>query len=115
MENKVTIYFEKQNKDKKAMCLKLRTIILKSFPDIKEEFRWGAVVYDEGRFYIAVVKQGVNLGFAIKGLSSSVKKLFNGSGKTMRHVKYECIKDINEEVVVNLLHLVKKKTVIPAY
>ena len=115
MENKVSIYFEKQNKDKKTMCLKLRTIILKSFPDIKEEFKWGAVVYDEGRFYIAVVRQGVNLGFAIKGLSPGEKKLFNGTGKTMRHLKYESLKDIDEETVINLLHLVKNKTVIPAY
>ena len=115
MDNKVETYFEKQVGEKKIMCLRIRNIILNTFPEISEEYRWGAVVYDNGRFYIATVRRGVNLGFAISGLSAEEKRLFEGRGKTLRHLKFESIEEIDEEQIKKLLYLVKKKALLQPY
>lgn len=112
MDKKINYYFENQTKIKKEICLKLRNIILNTFPGIKEEYKWGAVVYDNERFYIGVVRRGVNLGFAITGLSPEEKSLFKGNGRTMRHVKFESIGEIDEEKIKYLLELVKKKVIL---
>jgi hypothetical protein len=78
-------------------------------PKTKEEMRWGALVYDGGRYYIGVVRYGVNLGFAIKGLNKEEVGQFEGGGKTMRHIKIKSLKDIDEKKLVGLIKLVKKK------
>ena len=112
MDSKVNDYFSKLPKNKRKLCLTLRGIILKNFPEIQEEYRWGAVVYDNGRFYLAGVRRGVNIGFAIHGLSKEEISLFKGSGKTMRHLKFESVKEIDETMLSDLLQLVKKKSIL---
>lgn len=115
MENKIERYFEKQVKEKKIISLRLRNIILSTFPGIKEEYKWGTVVYDDGRFYIAVVRQGINLGFAISGLTAEEKRSFEGRGKTMRHLKFVSVDEIDEVYIKTLLQLVKKKAILQPY
>jgi hypothetical protein len=83
--------------------------LLKVFPKIKEEMRWGAMVYDGGRYYIGVVRYGVNFGFAISGLSKDDIKKFEGTGKTMRHIKIGQLGDIDEKKMIGLIKLVHKK------
>ncbi|MFW9831281.1 MAG: hypothetical protein ACFFD8_05855 [Candidatus Thorarchaeota archaeon] len=56
------------------------------------------------------LKAHVNLGVLIKGLSKEELVLFEGIGKTMRHLKISTIQDINEERIVELLKLVVEKT-----
>jgi hypothetical protein len=48
---------------------RLRTIIFRTFPGIKEEMKWGVPSYAEGKYYIVALKTHVNLGFSIKDLS----------------------------------------------
>lgn len=115
MEQKVASYFDKQPERKKSICLTLRKIILESFPNVKEEYRWGAVVYNDGMFYIGSVRRGVNLGFAITGLSVDELKFFKGTGKTMRHLKFESVSDIDNEKITFLLQLVANKVILPNY
>lgn len=115
MDQKVAWYFNKQLKRKKSICLQLRTIILESFPDVKEECRWGAVVYNDGMFYIGSVRRGVNLGFTITSLSTEELKFFNGSGRTIRHLKFETLSDIDKEHLIFLFHLVANKVSLPNY
>lgn len=105
----VTEYIEKQKKVQKEICKKLRKLIFKTFPKIQERMAWGVPTYDHGRYYIAGVKHGVNLGFAIKGLSKTEIKEFEGAGKTMRHLKFKEPSEIDEKEIVKLLKLVKKK------
>ena len=109
MKKDVTDYINKQKSPQKEICLALRKILLKTLPKIKEEMRWGVLVYDGGRYYIGVVRYGVNLGFAIKGLSEEEIGQFEGSGETMRHLKIKTLKDINQKKLVELIKLVKKK------
>jgi len=61
------------------------------------------------KYFIAVVKHGVNFGFSIKGLTRNDIEKFEGSGKTMRNIKFESIEDIDEKRLVDLIKLVHTK------
>ena len=68
-DKKVDEYIETQKSPQKEICIKLRAIIFKTFPDIKEEMKWGVPSYAGGKYYFVALKTHVNLGFSIKGLS----------------------------------------------
>lgn len=73
---------------------------------------WGVPTYSEGKFYLAAMKNRVHVGFAITGLSArkEEKSWFEGSGKTMRHIKIPTLEDIDETVLITLIILVDKKS-----
>ena len=102
-------YVEKQKSPQREIVQRLREMILKSFPNIKEEFKMGVPWY-EGKYYIVALKDHVNLGFSVKGLSKEEKALFEGKGKMMRHVKFYSLEDVDEQEVVKLLKLVAEKS-----
>ncbi|MFX0068210.1 MAG: DUF1801 domain-containing protein [Promethearchaeota archaeon] len=108
MNGEVDNYIEKQKSPQREICQKLREIILKTFPSIEEEMKLGVPWY-EGKFYIVALKDHVNLGFSIEGLSKNEQELFEGSGKTMKHIKVYSLKEIDEEKIVELLKIVKEK------
>jgi hypothetical protein len=109
MSVKVEKYVEKQKSPQKEIIQKLRSAILKTLPDIKEEFKMGVPWY-AGKFYIVALKDHVNLGFSVKGLSEQEKALFEGKGQMMRHVKFYAVEDVDEGKVAPLLRLVAEKT-----
>ena len=108
MNKEVEKYIEKQKSPQREICQKLRKIILKTFPDIKEELKMGVPWY-EGQYYIVALKDHVNLGFSLKGLSKEEIELFEGGGKTMKHIKLYFLKEIDEKEIVKLLRMVEKK------
>ena len=79
-------YIERQESPQKQIVKRLRNIILRTIPHIKEEMKFGVPWY-EGKFYIVALKDHVNLGFSLRGLSKEEKKTLEGSGKTMKHIK----------------------------
>jgi hypothetical protein len=81
-EKRLVDYINKRGSPQKEICQELRQILLIACHGVKEEIKWGAMVYGDGKFYIGVVKYGVNLGFAVKGLNKKEVGLFEGSGKT---------------------------------
>lgn len=107
MDKKVYEYIEKQKSPQKEICKKIRRMILKTFPKIDEKMKMGVAWY--GKYYIVSLKDSVNLGFSVKGLSKKDKDNFKGSGNLMRHLKFKEVKDIDEEEIVKLLKLVDKK------
>jgi len=106
MNKEVDDYIEKQKSPQKEICNKLRKIILETFPDIKEEMKLGVPWY-EGKYYIVALKDHVNLGFSLKGLSEKEVKSFEGGGKTMRHIKIRSLNEIDEEKIAELLKVIK--------
>ena len=108
MSNKIDDYIDKQDSPQKEICQNLRKLILKTFPDAKEEMKWGVPTFADGKFYIVALKDHVNLGFSIKGLTKEDMALFDGGGKTMKHIKVDKI-DIDEKKITELLKLVDKK------
>jgi len=110
MSEKVEEYIEKQVLPQKKIVSILRDLILKTFPNIKEEFKMGVPWYEE-KFYLVALRDHVNLGFAVKGLTKSEMMLFEGKGKIMRHLKFYTSDDINKTEVTKLLRLVAIKTI----
>jgi len=100
---KVNEYLEKQKSPQKEICQQLRIIIFRTFPDIKEEMKWGVPTYGDGKFYIVSLKYHVNLGFSMANLSKEEEQLFDGSGKTMKVIGINSVDDIDEQKIVKLL------------
>jgi len=107
MDEGVNKYTEKQKSPQKEIIQELRKIILETFPNIKEEMKLGVPWY-EGKYYLVALKDHVNLGFSIKGLSEKEKEFFEGGGKTMKHIKIYSLQEIDKKKIVKLLKVVKK-------
>jgi hypothetical protein len=107
MDKEINNYIKKQKSPQKEICFRLRRIILKTFPKIKEKI-WVGVPWFEGKYYIVALRDHVNLGFAIEGLSKEEIGLFEGRGKTMRHIKIHSLAGINKKQIVKLLKITRK-------
>jgi hypothetical protein len=99
-----------RNLPQKEVCQKLREIIHKTLPDIKEEMKWGVPTFGGGKFYIVALKDHVNLGLSLNGLSDQEIGLLRGNGKTMKNLEFAESKNIDEKKIVQLLELVESKT-----
>ena len=107
MNKQVDNYIKKQKSPQKQICQRLRKLILKTFPKINEEFKMGVPWY-ECKYYIVALKDHVNIGFSVKGMSKKEMDFFEGKGKLMRHIKIYSLVDIDEKKIVRLLKLVKE-------
>jgi hypothetical protein len=110
MDKKIDAYIEKQKSPLKEVCQALKTLINNTFPGVKEEMKWGVPAFADGNYYIVALKDHVNLGFTLKGLTKEDEKLFDGGGKTMKHIEVASVAGINEKRIVELLKLVDKRT-----
>lgn len=106
MNNEVSDYIARQRPPQRHICERLRAIILGTFPGIREEMKLGVPWY-EGKYYIVALKDHVNLGFAIQGLSREEARLFEGGGKTMKHIKVYSVAEIDEAQIQRLLRIIK--------
>ena len=107
MNEQVESYIRKQKLPLAKIVRKLRKLILKTFPDIHEEFKMGVPWY-EGKFYLVALKDSVNLGFSVQGLTEKQAENFKGQDKYMRHLKFHSIKEIDKKLIVKLLKMVYK-------
>jgi hypothetical protein len=110
MDSKVEEYINKQGSPQKDICLKLKEITINTCPGIKEEMRWGVPTFgietEDGiytKYYIGSLKDKVDPGFSIKDLSEEDRKLYEGKGKLMRHIKVFSLDDIDRDRIVDLL------------
>ena len=111
MEKQVNKYVEKQKSPQKEILQKVRKIFHETLPNCNEKMAWGVPTFASGKFYIAAMKNRVHMGFAITGLSEDEIGLFEGSGKTMRHIKILTLESIDENKIVKLIKMVNEKAV----
>jgi hypothetical protein len=107
MDKNVDKYVEKQKSPQKEICKKLRKIILKTFPKINEEMKWGVPSYGNGKYYFVSLKDHVNLGFCVKGIAKKEMDSLEGKGRFMRHLKFFSLGDVDEKTIIKSLKLVK--------
>ena len=108
MDAQVEDYVEKQSSPQKEIVERLRKIILRTFPEVKEEMKMGVPWY-EGKLYVVALKDHVNLGFCLKGLTEKEKTRLEGNAKTMRHIKIHSMKDIEVKEIENLLIMARRR------
>jgi hypothetical protein len=106
---KVDDYIKKQKSPQKEIVQRLRTIILKTATNSKEELKLGVPWY-EGKFYIVALKDHVNLGFSVSGLSEQELAMFEGKGKLMRHLKFFTEADVDSAKIEKMVKLVAEKS-----
>lgn len=113
MDRKIEEYINKQGSPQKEICIRLREIIIDTFPDIIEEFKWGVPTYsvkkdgkNHQKYYIGSFKKQVNLGFNIKDLDPENVGKLEGTGKTMRHIKIFSMDDIDEDRIIEQLRMI---------
>jgi len=109
LDKKIDVYISKQKSPQKEICQQLRTLIHITLPEVSEEMKWGVPAFGGGKFYIVALKNHVNLGFELKGLSEAELKSFDGCANTMARIEVSQPDDINEERIVTLLKLVHGK------
>src|SRR4030043_998958 len=102
MNTSVDEYIENQKSPQKEILQKVRKIFIKTLPGCEEKMMWGVVTFAEGKFYIAAMKNRVHVGFAITGLNKEEISMFEGNGKTMRHIKIPALENIDEKSLVKL-------------
>jgi hypothetical protein len=108
MDPQVERYVERQSSHQKEIVETLRKIIVRTFPNVNEEMKMGVPWY-EGKLYVAALKDHVNLGFCLKGLSLKEKRLLEGNGRTMRHIKIHSLKDIDDKRIESLLMMARRR------
>jgi uncharacterized protein YdhG (YjbR/CyaY superfamily) len=111
MNKQVNEYIEKQKSPQKEILQKVREIFKKTLPKCEEKMAWGCITFVGGKFYVAAMKNRVHVGFAITGLNEDEISLFEGSGKTMRHIKIPTLENIDERRLAELIEMVDKKAV----
>jgi uncharacterized protein YdhG (YjbR/CyaY superfamily) len=111
MDKQVNEYIEKQRSPQKEILQEVRKIFRETLPNCEEELAWGVVAFAGGKFYIAAMKNRVHVGFAITGLNKDEMSLFEGSGKTMRHIKIPTLESIDRNRLVKLIEMVDKKAI----
>jgi hypothetical protein len=109
MESQIEAYIQKQKSPQKEIILKVREIFQETLPVLEEKKAWGVITYACGKFYLGAINNRVHVGFAISGLSTDEIGLFEGNGKTMRHIKIRTIDGIDKDRLVELIKLVDKK------
>ena len=109
MNSKIETYIEKQQSPQKDICRRLWHLITDTFPGIGEEMKWGVPAFGDGKFYIVALKTHVNLGFSLERMTPEEGALFDGSGKTMKHIEVHSPEGIDEERIVRLLRMVMEK------
>lgn len=95
MNQKVTTYIKKSEKNHQTVLNSLRELIFSLVPKVNEQFKWSRPVYatDKDFCYLKTTKQAVTLGFFEFDKIKTNRHLIEGNGNSMRHIK---IKDINE-------------------
>jgi len=109
MKNRIDGYIDKQDSPQKEICRYLRNLVLKAIPDANEEMKWRVPAFAGGKFYIVALKDHVNLGFSIQGLTKEEIALFDGGGKTTKHIEVDTLESIDEKRIIKLLKMVDEK------
>ncbi|MFL5765538.1 MAG: DUF1801 domain-containing protein [Bacteroidia bacterium] len=99
MEPKIQQFLLKLPENKRAIATAIRDIMLSSHKDMKEAIKWNQLTFVYGKTNIAFIytlssKDYMNLGFMKAVHLTDPKKLFEGTGKGMRHIKIADAKKI---------------------
>ena len=107
MSRTVKEYLEQVSSPNKEICEKLIAIIKENEQGINEKMKWGVPNYGNDKYYVVSLKDHVNMGFKIDGLSKEEIAKFQGNGKTMRHLEIHSLADIDTDKIISLMKLVK--------
>jgi len=103
---KVEKFIAKEKGHKRLICEELRRLILENIPNVKEEIKWNCPFYSYKGIlcFINPRKDCVDLGFYQGHLLSNENGILDTDGKTVRHIKYVTIDDIDEYKLLEVIN-----------
>jgi hypothetical protein len=89
-------WFKKLNPEPRAIAEKLHQLVMSADPTLKAELKWGMPCYSKNTMLCALMgaKGHCSIFFHRGKLIKDPKKLLQGSGKTVRSIKFTSAKDI---------------------
>ena len=103
--NSFSDWYKYQSTNHKKIITKLRKIVSKISPKLVESSKWGNGVWlknDLPIIYIHTKLDHVQFGFFAGATLTDPKKLLQGSGKYVRHIRVGKIEDINESLFATM-------------
>lgn len=98
----ITSYISALNEPAKSICTRLRAIILKSVPGIREDWKWGPNYNYEGMVCgVGGFKKHAVIHFFNGAQMKDPKKLFNFGGENdySRSIKFNDVSEVDEKVI----------------
>lgn len=103
MELNIEKFLASLPEEKRDLALKVRDIILEADKSITEDIKWGNLSFmsngNIGFIYTYKSVPYINLGYMRAVELTDPKKLLEGTGKGMRHIKISSVKDINKKQI----------------
>lgn len=84
-----------------ALVNALRAVVKKAAPKATESFKWAQPVYELNgpMIWMRAFREHVNLGFWRGAEFDDPRRLLEGTGSRMRHLKFSTVKDIKPTVL----------------
>ena len=104
--DKVTEYIASLPSPQKEICQSLRELILETFPQMTEEFKWNypAYYYDGKRIcLVSGFKEHVTLELFYGAHLQDTRGRITGVGKNTRHLKLRSLDDVDPNYLTDLM------------
>lgn len=99
MNKKIENFLEKLPREKRDLVMQIRKIVLSTDKKITEDIKWGNLTFvyngNLASIYTFTSTDYLNFCFFNATNLSDPMRLFEGTGKMMRHVKIKSANDIN--------------------
>jgi hypothetical protein len=104
MQPAIEQYLLNLSEEKRQLATQLRDIILAAEPKLTESIKWNNLTYSYGKVNLVFIYSYpkvdyINLGFLHAVELNDPQKLFEGTGKGMRHIKVKTSKDISSSQI----------------
>ena len=98
-------FIRKLNPERKEIVAALRAIIEKAAPNSEASIKWGSPWWTDTGLLCTVYAAGshINFGFSRGAELDDPEELLEGTGKGMRHIKIESVKDIKKSKFAALI------------
>jgi hypothetical protein len=107
--NDTDLYIQSVNDNLKSIVKKLRGVIIDSSKEFKEEMKWNVPTYSINKNICSIMAHTHHVNFQIfQGANFKDSKLLYGTGKSMRHLRFENI----EQMDITILKKIIKQAII---
>ncbi len=100
------LWYKEQDSSKKRIIQRLRKVVETEAPSLIETSKWGNGCWLKGNLpliFIYVAEDHLQFGFFGGSLLNDSKKVLQGKGKFVRHIRIESSKDIDKKLITSFI------------
>lgn len=104
---RVTEYIQNAPEEQRFILDQLRALIHKAVSEVDEDVKWGIPVFTKTKIftYLRSTKKHVALGIYNIEKINDENGILQGTGKQMKHLKFETSEDIDEQLIIEWLKI----------